>query len=201
MTSANAMPNETLDVALETHATEFARLDEAIMLDAVGVAQAATDLRVALDAFDDLLDERRLEKAAALGYRDIASAFVFLQRTLGALQGTDHDLSAVVSEVAAATGRSYEDVEPAVLTRIGAMRPRPEADASKAVMGAKGRLALPDPVQAHLGVETGATLSFEPLPGGRVVMEVADPGPLADILAEMRVRMGRTASPEDDGMS
>lgn len=41
------------------------------------------ELRKALDAIGDALDERRFEAPAALGYGDITSAFIFLQRTLG----------------------------------------------------------------------------------------------------------------------
>uniref|UniRef100_UPI00262C53AA hypothetical protein n=1 Tax=uncultured Jannaschia sp. TaxID=293347 RepID=UPI00262C53AA len=80
---------------------EIARLDDTLIMDVAGVAQATDEMRQALDALDQLLDAQAFERAAQLGYRDIASAFVFLQRTLGALQGSEHDRSALVSEVAA----------------------------------------------------------------------------------------------------
>lgn len=44
------------------------------MGEVVGVARAVGDLRKTLDA-------RQFEKAAALGYQDLASAFIFLQST------------------------------------------------------------------------------------------------------------------------
>jgi hypothetical protein len=71
------------DTILTARAAELETVDHAIIGEVVGVAQAAGDLRKALDALDGLLDDRQFEKAAASGYQDIASAFIFLQRTLG----------------------------------------------------------------------------------------------------------------------
>jgi bifunctional DNA-binding transcriptional regulator/antitoxin component of YhaV-PrlF toxin-antitoxin module len=192
-------PDAKLEATIDAQAAELARLNEAIIMDVVGIAQAAGDLRDALDALDDKLDARDLRGAADLGYRDIASAFIFLQRTLGALNSTDGDLSAAVSEVAWAAGRSYEDVEPAVLTKLDAMHPKAESDPLMIKMGVKGKLTLPDAVRSHLGADTAATLCFEPLPDGRVVVEMTDPGPVPELRAEMRKRMNRLAAPEGEG--
>ena len=181
------MSDPDLDGILDARAADIARLDEAVVLDVVGVAQAAHQMRVALDALDDLLAERRLKKAAALGYRDIASAFVFLQRTLGALQTTDHDLSALVSEVAGAMRSAYEDVEPHVLARMMNMRAgRAENAGMTATVRTKGRVDLPEDVRDHLGVETGGTLRFEPMEDGLVAVVLEDAGERSDILAELR---------------
>jgi bifunctional DNA-binding transcriptional regulator/antitoxin component of YhaV-PrlF toxin-antitoxin module len=186
------MSDPDLDDVLNAHAADIARLDEAVVLDVVGVAQAAHEMRVALDALDALLDERRLEKAAALGYRDIASAFVFLQRTLGALQTLDHDLSALISKIAGAMHCAYEDVEPHVLARMTNMRARRAENAGMtATVRAKGRVDLPEAVRDHLGVETGGSLRFEPMTDGRVAMVLEDAGERSDILAELRDRVER----------
>lgn len=186
------MSDPDLDGVLDAHAADVARLDEAVVLDMAGVAQAAHEMRVALDTLDGLLDERRLEKAAALGYRDIASAFVFLQRALGALQTVDHDLSALVSEVAGAMRSTYEDAEPHILARMANMRARRAEDADMtATVRTKGRVDLPEAVQEHLGVETGGTLRFEPMTDGRVAMVLEDVGKQSDILAGLRDRMER----------
>lgn len=94
-----------------------------------GVAQAAGDLRKALDALDaldGLLDDRKFEKAAALGYRDIASAFIFLQRTLGGLQSADLDRDAFTSSIAAQLHCAVEDAEPHVSARLQCLRPKPD---------------------------------------------------------------------------
>ncbi len=45
----------------------------------VAELEAIGDLRKALDTLEGLLDERQFGKTAALGYQDIASAFIFLQ--------------------------------------------------------------------------------------------------------------------------
>ena len=73
------------DTILNARAAELETVDHAVIGEVVGIAQAIGDLRKALDALDGLLDERQFEKAAASGYQDIASAFIFLQRTLGGL--------------------------------------------------------------------------------------------------------------------
>ncbi|MGR3436921.1 MAG: hypothetical protein ACU0CO_18865 [Shimia sp.] len=192
MTSSDAK----LEATIDAQAAELARLNEAIVMDVVGIAQAAGDLRDALDALDDKLDARDLRGAADLGYRDIASAFIFLQRTLGALNGTDNDLSATVSEVARAMGRSHEDVEPAVLAQLDAMRPKPKPDPLTTTMGVKGGLTLPETVRSHLGADTAATLRFELLPDGRVAVETTDPGPVPKLIAEIRGRTGRHTAPK-----
>ena len=74
------MADRELDLAalLDVHTDEIARIDEALVLDVAGVAQAADELRQALDLLDEHLDARRFDRAAQLGYRDIASDFVFL---------------------------------------------------------------------------------------------------------------------------
>jgi hypothetical protein len=66
------------DTILTARTAELEAIDDTVMCEVAGVAQAADDLRKALDVLDGLLDERKFEKAAALGYRDIASAFIFL---------------------------------------------------------------------------------------------------------------------------
>jgi len=70
---------------LTTRTAELETVDHAV----VGVAHAVGDLRKALDALEGLLGERQFEKAAASGYQEIASAFIFLQRTLGGLQSAE----------------------------------------------------------------------------------------------------------------
>ncbi|MFP7675737.1 hypothetical protein ACG74X_20590 [Marivita sp. S0852] len=70
-------------------------------------------------------DTRRFEAAAALGYGDIASAFIFLQRTLGGLQMAEHRKHALISDIAEHTGQTYEDVEPQVTARLETSKPKP----------------------------------------------------------------------------
>lgn len=66
---------------------EIAALDDEFFGEVVGVAQAIAELRKALNQLSASLDRREFEKASALGYGAVAAEFVFLQRTLGGLQG------------------------------------------------------------------------------------------------------------------
>jgi hypothetical protein len=51
------------------------------------VAQAIDALRTALNQIRAAFDSRQFEKASAIGYGKVAEEFVFLQGTLGGLQG------------------------------------------------------------------------------------------------------------------
>jgi len=62
------------DSVLDARAGELKNVDQAVMDEVVGVAQAIGDLRKALDALGGLLDDRQFEKAAASGYQDLAWA-------------------------------------------------------------------------------------------------------------------------------
>ncbi len=64
------------------------------------------------------------EQAANLGYRDVSSAYVFLQRTLGALQSVENQKIGLVSEVAVQMECAYEDIEAQVLDRVEMYQPR-----------------------------------------------------------------------------
>ncbi|MGB3556458.1 MAG: hypothetical protein WBA25_17655 [Jannaschia sp.] len=113
-----------VETILDARAEDLRQIDDAIFGDAVGVAQAAGQLREALDAIDTCLGERRFEAAAALGYRDIASAFIFLQRTLGGLQTAEHRKHGLISDVAQKVRCTYEDVEPHVTARLQCAQPK-----------------------------------------------------------------------------
>jgi len=108
-------------------ADEIAAIDEGFFGDVVGVAQASSQLNEALNKLERLLDDREYEKAAQLGYGDISSEFIFLQRVLGTLSGTCLSKQALVSETVVATGikdLSYEEVAPFVDAKIESLQPR-----------------------------------------------------------------------------
>lgn len=112
------------DTILTARAAELEALDDTIIFEVAGVAQAADDVRKALDALDGLLGDRQFEKAAALGYREIASAFIFLQRTLGGLQSADFKRHDFTSSMAASLNCAFEEAEPHVVARLQCMKPR-----------------------------------------------------------------------------
>ena len=182
-----------LAAILDVHADEIARIDEALVLDVVGAAQAADELHQALDLLDEHLDARRFDHAAQLGYRDIASAFVFLQRTLGALQGTEHDRSALISDVAGAMGCEWEKAEPHVIARMDGMRPRGEGRADEAdeaerpaTVTPAGRVTVPKAVREALGLGREQGLRFKRLPGGGVEVVAEDRADLRKLRARLR---------------
>lgn len=111
---------------IDAKAGELETVDQAVMGQVVGVAQAIGDMRKALDTLDGLLDDRQFEKAAAAGYQDIASAFIFLQRTLGGLHGAELDRHTFISSVAKELQCAYEDAEPFVAARLQCLKPKPE---------------------------------------------------------------------------
>lgn len=129
---------------LDARASELEAVDTAIIGEVMGVAQAIGDLRKALDALDGLLDDRQFEKAAALGYRDIASAFVFLQRTLGGLLSADLSRHEFTSCIAEALQCSFEQAEPHVAERLECLKPKPnltEEELSEASARLQRRIA------------------------------------------------------------
>lgn len=95
------------------------------MMSVGGVAHAIDDVRKALDKADKCLDNREFEAAAQLGYEDISSAYVFLQRTLGDLKSTALCKESITSEVAMQAGQAYEDVEPSVTKFFKSSQPKP----------------------------------------------------------------------------
>lgn len=102
---------------------ELAALDDEFFGEIVGVAQAIDALRAALKQVSAALDARQFEKASALGYEQVASEFIFLQRTLGGLQGACLHKEGLVQELAVALRCPYEDVLPKVDAMMESARP------------------------------------------------------------------------------
>lgn len=63
--------------------SEIEKIDDAFFSEVVGVSQAIGDLKEALYKVEKSLDERQFEESSQLGYQNVASAFIFMQRTLG----------------------------------------------------------------------------------------------------------------------
>jgi hypothetical protein len=93
---------------------EIAALDDEFFGELVGVAQAIGVLRKALGELSTSLDRREFEKASAIGYGAVASEFIFLQRTLGGLQGACMNKERLVSDLAYRLRWPYEKVLPLV---------------------------------------------------------------------------------------
>ena len=197
-------PKTASDVILDARTAEIARLDDVLTMDVAGVAQAADEMRQALDVLEGLLDARAFERAAQLGYRDLSSAFVFLQRTLGALQRSEQDRSALVSELAVEMGCAWEEAEPHVTERMASLRPRDgEADGAgsadrPAIVTPAGRVTVPRAALDALALGPSQGIGFVHTADGRVEMVARDHADLLDLRASLR-SMGDRLAEEDGG--
>jgi hypothetical protein len=102
---------------------DLAALDDEFFGEVVGVAEAIGALRTALNQVSVALNARQFEKASAIGYAKVAGEFVFLQRTLGGLQGACLHKEKLVSDLAFALRCPYEDVLPKVDALMQSARP------------------------------------------------------------------------------
>lgn len=84
----------------------------------VGSAQAVDGLRKALDKVEQCINRHEFDKASALGYRDVSSEFIFLQRVLGSINDIGTARHKLIQDIAIEVGGvAYEDVEPFVLAQ------------------------------------------------------------------------------------
>lgn len=105
---------QRISAAIEKREDEIAAIEWDLMNDSVGVLQAQDLLRKALDETVELLKKDHYERATALGYSDVTSNFVFLQRTMGCLNMNAMKKRGVIQDVALETLLAYELVEPQV---------------------------------------------------------------------------------------
>lgn len=120
---------QRIEQAVALKGDEIVAIDEAFFGDVIGIAQASGQLREALDKLDQLINQREYDKAADLGYTDIASEFIFLQRCLGALNDTSQSVNALVSDTILQIGTaledlSYEEVAPFIEEKMQSLQPR-----------------------------------------------------------------------------
>jgi hypothetical protein len=114
MSSSNVAASRNATRLIAAKQRELAALDDEFFGEVVGVAQAIAGLRKALQQISAALDARQFEKASALGYEKVAEEFVFLQRTLGGLQGACMHKEKLVSDLALALRVPYEEVLPKI---------------------------------------------------------------------------------------
>lgn len=102
----------TIERAIEKHQDAIAAVDWDLINDEVGVLQAESELRKALDKVLERLDAKDYQAVSQLGYREVASGFIFLQRVMGGIQMNGLRRSSTISDIAAEAGMTYEQVEP-----------------------------------------------------------------------------------------
>jgi len=109
------MSQKNIENAITEMSEELKTIDNNLIMNMAGVAQAIDQLRKALNKVEKCLDQRQFEEASSLGYSDVSSEFIFLQRTLGGLQHSYGQKQSLVSEIALKSGVGvYEEVEPFV---------------------------------------------------------------------------------------
>ena len=100
--------------AINLRWSELDDIEMTLAIESAGVAQAVDKLRKALDKVESCLNNRQYEAVANLGYEDVSSEFIFLQRTMGGLSTAAHDRQRFISDIAGDTRLTYEIVEPLV---------------------------------------------------------------------------------------
>jgi hypothetical protein len=104
-------------------------IDEAFFGDVIGVAQALGQLKEALVKVDSCLDRREFEKASSLGYSDVSSEFIFLQRCLGGLNDTVGKKQKLIQDISLELCNELdnvrnEEVMPIVEQEIESLKPK-----------------------------------------------------------------------------
>jgi hypothetical protein len=100
--------------AVNRRSSELDDVEMTLAIESAGVAQAVDALRKALDKVENCLNDRQYEAVANLGYEDVSSEFIFLQRTMGRLLTAAHDRQRFISDIAGETKLPYEVVKPLV---------------------------------------------------------------------------------------
>ena len=93
-----------IDEAIEKRRSDIAAVDWDLLNDSVGVRQAEDALRKALDKVSDSLDSGDYQTVAQLGYTDVSSSFIFLQRVMGGMQTNAYKRSDLISQIAMEVG-------------------------------------------------------------------------------------------------
>lgn len=112
----------TIEQAADERAPDIEKLNIAFVGAVAGVAQAMDRLKSSMNDIGTCLHERDFRKASALGYRGVASDFVFLQRALADLDRVENDKDALIQDIAARTTGVFEDVAPFIERRIAALQ-------------------------------------------------------------------------------
>ncbi len=107
--------NNKILKAIDNAMEKIKTVDNNIIGETIGVSQALDELRKSIDEIEACMGKRTYTEASSLGYRDVSSAFIFLQRALGGLQHACNQKESLISEIAVQSGASaYEEVEPFV---------------------------------------------------------------------------------------
>lgn len=121
---------------------EIKNIDDAFIGNVIGVAQALEQLKDALKKIDACLDQREFEKASSLGYNDVSSEFIFLQRCLGSLNDTVRQKDKITQDICLKLCNELdnvrnEEVAPLVEQEIESLTPKDTPMKIEVVLGKK----------------------------------------------------------------
>ncbi len=86
-----------------------------VLIQSVPVLTIADALKKSIDEIASSIKSDQFELAADLGYGDLSSNFVWMQRTLGSVNDAAMQCSEAISEVAGDCGLAHEQVKPLVV--------------------------------------------------------------------------------------
>ncbi len=121
---------------------EIKNIDDAFIGNVIGVAQALGQLKDALKKIDACLDQREFEIASSLGYSDVSSDFIFLQRCLGGLNDTVRQKDKITQDICLELCNELdnvrnEEIAPLVEQEIESLKPKDTPMKIEVVLGKK----------------------------------------------------------------
>ncbi len=121
---------EFINKIIDENENSINEIDENLRHDSLGIAQAIDQLKQALEKVEDAINNRDFEHASALGYHEVSSEFVFLQRCLGRLNDTAckksslaQNITMEVAQHTSDTRMSYEHISPMIDEKISFVTP------------------------------------------------------------------------------
>ena len=103
--------NQCIENAVKNNKDNINAIYDCFYGDMLGVAQAIGQLKEALEKIDTCLNQREFEQASALGYSDVSSEFIFLQRCLGSLNDTVMQKEKLTQEIGIEVSNQLESVK------------------------------------------------------------------------------------------
>ena len=115
----------TVKESIENKLEKIKEIDENLMQDVCSVAQSIGQFVDLCEKIDNCLMSREFDKITdKLGYGEMGSAFIFIQRTIGSLQEAGRQKQILIQDIACETLTSYDDVEPQVNEHLESIIPR-----------------------------------------------------------------------------
>jgi hypothetical protein len=122
--------------------TDIKNIDDSFFGNVGGVSQAIARLKDALEKIEICLDRREFIEASNLGYSEVSSEFVFLQRVLGGLNDTVTQKDILIQDICLELCNqlkkvSYEEVAPFVTQEMESLKPNETPQKIEIFLGKK----------------------------------------------------------------